>query len=166
MRRSSSPVIYGISYALNDEPSNMKSSLSTMAPSVARLFAPSLRCQAQISSLPTLHRTFVSPIEQPRLRLGNVAPNFKAKTTQGDIDFHEWLGDKWGILFSHPADFTPVCTTELGAFAKMKEEFEKRSVKMIGLVRSEHICCRKCYTPSLFSLQVCQRSWVARPMDK
>lgn len=104
-------------------------------PSVGRTFAPSLRCQAQKSTLPTLRRTFASPTDQPRLRLGSIAPNFKAKTTQGEIDFHEWLGDKWGILFSHPADFTPVCTTELGAFAKMKAEFEKRNVKMIGLVR-------------------------------
>ncbi|KAL9078878.1 MAG: hypothetical protein Q9157_002214 [Trypethelium eluteriae] len=74
-----------------------------------------------------------SAAEQPRLRLGSVAPNFKAKTTHGDIDFHQFIGDKWAILFSHPADFTPVCTTELGAFAKMKHEFEKRNVKMIGL---------------------------------
>jgi len=113
----------------------MTSSFPNMASSVARVFAPSLRCQPHKSSLPILRRTFATPSEQPRLRLGSVAPNFKAKTTQGDIDFHEWLGYKWGILFSHPADFTPVCTTELGAFAKMKDEFEKRNVKMIGLVR-------------------------------
>ena len=108
---------------------------SSTPPSLARLFAPSLRCSARRSNLPALRRSFAAPTEQqPRLRLGSVAPNFKAKTTQGDIDFHEWLGNKWGILFSHPADFTPVCTTELGAFAKMKDEFEKRNVKMIGLV--------------------------------
>jgi len=67
------------------------------------------------------------------LRLGDTAPNFSAKTTEGEITFHEWLGDKWGVLFSHPADFTPVCTTELGMVAKLKDEFEKRNVKVIGL---------------------------------
>jgi alkyl hydroperoxide reductase subunit AhpC len=62
------------------------------------------------------------------------APNFQAKTTHGDLDFHKFLDGKWTILFSHPADFTPVCTTELGAFAKLKPEFDKRGVQMIGLV--------------------------------
>lgn len=67
------------------------------------------------------------------LRLGSIAPNFQAETTQGKIDFHEFIGDNWVILFSHPEDYTPVCTTELGAFAKLNPEFEKRGVKLIGL---------------------------------
>ena len=67
------------------------------------------------------------------IRLGDDAPNFTAETTEGTIDFHEWLGDSWGILFSHPKDFTPVCTTELGYMASLKPEFEKRNVKVIGL---------------------------------
>ncbi|KAL6712549.1 peroxiredoxin 1 [Coniothyrium glycines] len=67
------------------------------------------------------------------LRLGSTAPNFKAETTQGPIDFHEFIGDKWVILFSHPEDYTPVCTTELGAFAKLEPEFTKRGAKLIGL---------------------------------
>ncbi len=67
------------------------------------------------------------------LRLGDIAPNFKAKTTQGDIDFYEYLGDSWGVLYSHPADFTPVCTTELGRTAALKSEFEKRNVKVLAL---------------------------------
>ncbi len=67
------------------------------------------------------------------LRLGDVAPNFSAPTTEGPIDFHQWLGNSWGVLFSHPADYTPVCTTELGAVARTKGEFEKRNVKVIGL---------------------------------
>ncbi|KAI4633942.1 uncharacterized protein J4E87_001109 [Alternaria ethzedia] len=70
---------------------------------------------------------------KPRLRLGSIAPNFQAKTTHGDMDFHKFLDNKWTILFSHPADFTPVCTTELGAFAKLKDEFDARGVQMIGL---------------------------------
>lgn len=67
------------------------------------------------------------------LRLGDIAPNFQADTTQGHIDFHEWLGGSWGLLFSHPADFTPVCTTELGKTALLKGEFEKRGVKPIAV---------------------------------
>lgn len=67
------------------------------------------------------------------LRLGDTAPNFKAKTTMGEIDFHEWLGNSWGILFSHPADFTPVCTTELGKTALLKEEFDRRNVKVLAV---------------------------------
>src|SRR3954471_18741972 len=67
------------------------------------------------------------------LRLGDLAPNFSATTTEGTIDFHQWLGSSWGVLFSHPADFTPVCTTELGLTAKLKGEFDKRGVKAIAL---------------------------------
>ncbi len=67
------------------------------------------------------------------LRLGDEAPNFTAETTEGTIDFHSWLGDGWGILFSHPKDFTPVCTTELGAVAKMRSEFDKRNVKVLAI---------------------------------
>lgn len=67
------------------------------------------------------------------LRLGDIAPDFTANTTQGQISFHEWLGDSWGLLFSHPADFTPVCTTELGKTALLKGEFEKRGVKILAV---------------------------------
>jgi alkyl hydroperoxide reductase subunit AhpC len=67
------------------------------------------------------------------LRLGDLAPNFKANTSQGEIDFYEYLGDSWGVLFSHPADYTPVCTTELGKTASLKSEFDKRNVKVVAL---------------------------------
>jgi alkyl hydroperoxide reductase subunit AhpC len=67
------------------------------------------------------------------IRLGDEAPDFTAQTTEGEVNFHDWLGNSWGVLFSHPKDFTPVCTTELGYTAKLKPEFEKRNVKVIGL---------------------------------
>ncbi len=67
------------------------------------------------------------------LRLGDVAPNFKARSSQGEIDFYDYLGDSWAVLFSHPADYTPVCTTELGKTASLKDEFAKRNVKVIAL---------------------------------
>lgn len=67
------------------------------------------------------------------LRINDTAPNFTAETTQGPIDFHQWIGDSWAILFSHPKDFTPVCTTELGTMAGLQPEFEKRNCKIIGL---------------------------------
>ncbi|KAJ4347179.1 uncharacterized protein N0V89_011118 [Didymosphaeria variabile] len=112
----------------------MASFLPRAAPCALR-FATRPVLRAQRPAAPLFRRGFATPpvAEQPRLRLGSVAPNFQAKTTHGDIDFHKYIEGSWAILFSHPADFTPVCTTELGAFAKLKGEFENRGVKMIGL---------------------------------
>ena len=67
------------------------------------------------------------------LRINDEVPNFSTETTEGKIDFHEWIGNSWGVLFSHPKDFTPVCTTELGSVATLKSEFEKRNAKIIGI---------------------------------
>src|SRR5207302_8453646 len=81
----------------------------------------------------TTHLSLERRSETMALSLGDTAPDFSAETTQGTINFHDWIGDSWAVLFSHPKDFTPVCTTELGYMARIEPEFEKRGVKVIGL---------------------------------
>jgi alkyl hydroperoxide reductase subunit AhpC len=101
------------------------------------------------------------------LRLGDEAPNFTAETTQGTVNFHEWLGDGWGILFSHPKDFTPVCTTELGAMAKITEDFKKRNVKVLA-VSVDPIDSHKGWVNDINETQGCTVSYpiIADPEKK
>ena len=101
------------------------------------------------------------------LRLGDEAPNFTAETTQGTVKFHEWLGDGWGILFSHPKDFTPVCTTELGAMAKITEDFKQRNVKVLA-VSVDPIDSHKGWVNDINETQGCTVSYpiIADPEKK
>ena len=101
------------------------------------------------------------------LRLGDEAPNFTAETTQGTVNFHEWLGDGWGILFSHPKDFTPVCTTELGAMAKITEDFKKRNVKVLA-VSVDPLDSHKSWVNDINETQGCTVSYpiIADPEKK
>jgi len=92
------------------------------------------------------------------LKLGDVAPNFSARTTEGEIDFHQWLGNSWGVLFSHPSDFTPVCTTELGTVAKIKAEFEKRNTKVIA-VSVDPLESHKGWIKDINETQSCQMNF-------
>ena len=81
------------------------------------------------------------------LRLGDTVPNFKAVTTEGEIDFYQYLGDSWGVLFSHPADYTPVCTTELGRTAQLADEFARRNVKVLAVIVSKFCPFRNTFKP-------------------
>ena len=91
------------------------------------------RTSSTVSPAPYCHRPLNTANCPSSLRLGSIAPNFDAETTQGPITFHDFIGNNWVVLFSHPEDFTPVCTTELGAFAKLEPEFTRRGVKLIGI---------------------------------
>src|SRR3546814_16388503 len=91
---------------------------------------PNLRNKGAVGQSPSPIQTGARDMS---LRLGDVAPDFEADSTEGKIRFHDWIGDNWAVLFSHPKDFTPVCTTELGYMAKLQPELKKRNVKIIGL---------------------------------
>merc|ERR1719245_2943043 len=107
-----------------------------MASLMSRFCSRSMMFSRTVSR-PIMHRPYPSfsstAQTQTMLRIGDTAPNFAAETTSGKLDFHEYIGDSWCILFSHPADYTPVCTTELGVVEKYMPEFQKRNVKCIGL---------------------------------
>jgi alkyl hydroperoxide reductase subunit AhpC len=95
------------------------------------------------------------------LRLGDVAPNFQVQTTAGNIDFYDYLGNNWGVLFSHPADYTPVCTTELGKTALLKDEFAKRNVKVLAL-SVDPIDKHKSWISDINETQHCIAPWTSR----
>lgn len=103
-----------------------------MTPSTLATLSPKATMFARRFARVRFYSQF-KPDLQPRLRIGSIAPDFNAQTTKGPIKFHEFLAHKWTVLFSHPADFTPVCTTELGGFAKLQPEFEKLGAQLIGL---------------------------------
>jgi thioredoxin-dependent peroxiredoxin len=93
----------------------------------------SSKCEPNLGQTNRTSKPDICKESSMALRIGETAPDFEAETTEGNLKFHQWLGDSWGIFFSHPKDFTPVCTTELGYMAKLKPEFERRNTKVIGL---------------------------------